>query len=187
MKKLFLSLSLLAMSFSSAAFDFSESDLQSYMKALPAVTSWADDQDSLGGLDLGDMLGTSAASTSDQSSMISSAVSLLKAQDLYTSLAGVTSSFGFTPEQLFTIGSEVSMAYVENLKSGLSEENQATVNTVMGGLSAMKTAKDTSSLLGSFGKSSSDEEEAAESAVSESNLSLVSEYMPQLEQLFTLL
>ncbi|MBQ4833647.1 short-chain dehydrogenase [Pseudoalteromonas sp. MMG010] len=181
MKKLLLSASLLAMSFSSAAFDFSESELQSYMSALPAVSSWADSQDSLEGFDLTSMLGGVASDTA-QSSMISGAMSMLKEQELYQSFATLTSSYGFTPEQLLTVGTEVSMAYVENLKSGLSTENQETANTVMGGLSALKS-KDTSSLMGAFGGSSSEEE----SVVSESNLELVNEYMPQLQKLFTML
>ena len=60
MKKIILSLSLLAMSFSSFAEDISEGQLQSYMKALPAVSSWASSQDSLKNLDLASMLGGSA-------------------------------------------------------------------------------------------------------------------------------
>jgi hypothetical protein len=53
MKKLLVSLSLLAMSFSGFAKDITEGDLQSYMKALPAVTSWASSQDALKNVDLG--------------------------------------------------------------------------------------------------------------------------------------
>ena len=53
----------------------------------------------------------------------------------------------------------------------------------------MKSAKDkgASSLMGAFGKSSSAAEESTESLVSENNLELVSEYMPQLQKLFALL
>ena len=178
MKKILLSLSLLGMSFSSLAEDISEGQLQSYMKALPAVTSWAS------------MLGGSAEqSVGEQSSLANSALSMIKEQDLYKSFAGVTNRYGFTPEQLVTVGSEVSMAYIENLKSGLSADNQETATKVMGGLQSLKSAKDSgaSSLMGSFGKSSSAAAESTDSLVSESNLELVSEYMPQLQKLFALL
>ncbi|GAA59109.1 short chain dehydrogenase [Pseudoalteromonas sp. BSi20652] len=189
MKKILVSLSLLAMSFSGFAKDITEGDLQNYMKALPAVTSWASAQDSLQGLDLGSMLGASAdQTTSEQGSLANSALSMIKDQDLYKSFEGVTSRYGFTPEQLITVGSEVSMAYIENLKSGLSEKNKETASKVMGGLSSMKSAKDSSasSSMGSFGKTLS-AVESSEPVVSESNLELVSEYMPQLKKLFALL
>ena len=173
MKKILVSLSLLAMSFSSLAEDINEGQLQSYMKALPAVTSWASSQESLKDLDLASMLGGSAdQSVGEQSSLANSALSMIKEQDLYKSFASVTNRYGFTPEQLVTVGSEVSMAY-----------------KVMGGFQSMKSAKDkgASSLMGSFGKSSSAAEESTESLVSENNLELVSEYMPQLQKLFALL
>ncbi|MBH0059298.1 short-chain dehydrogenase [Pseudoalteromonas sp. SWXJZ94C] len=189
MKKILVSLSLLAMSFSSLAEDINEGQLQSYMKALPAVSSWASSQESLKDLDLASMLGGSADQTvGEQSSLANSALSMIKDQDLYKSFEGVTSQYGFTPEQLVTVGTEVSMAYIENLKSGLSTENQETATKVMSGLSSMKSAKDTSasSLMGSFGKASS-AVESSEPVVSESNLALVSEYMPQLQKLFALL
>ena len=190
MKKILVSLSLLAMSFSSLAEDINEGQLQSYMKALPAVTSWASSQESLKDLDLASMLGGSAdQSVGEQSSLANSALSMIKEQDLYKSFASVTNRYGFTPEQLVTVGSEVSMAYIENLKSGLSADNQETANKVMGGFQSMKSAKDkgASSLMGSFGKSSSAAEESTESLVSENNLELVSEYMPQIQKLFALL
>ena len=63
MKKLLVSLSLLAMSFSGFAKDITEGDLQSYMKALPAITSWASSQDALKNVDLGSMLGATADQT----------------------------------------------------------------------------------------------------------------------------
>ena len=191
MKKILVSLSLLAMSFSSLAEDINEGQLQSYMKALPAVSSWASSQESLKDLDLASMLGGSADQTvGEQSSLANSALSMIKDQDLYKSFEGVTSQYGFTPEQLVTVGTEVSMAYIENLKSGLSTENQETATKVMSGLSSMKSAStDTSasSLMGSFGKASSAVEETSEPVVSESNIALVGEYMPQLQQLFGLL
>ncbi|MEL0655545.1 short-chain dehydrogenase [Pseudoalteromonas issachenkonii] len=190
MKKILVSLSLLAMSFSSLAEDINEGQLQSYIKALPAVTSWASSQESLKDLDLASMLGGSAdQSVGEQSSLANSALSMIKEQDLYKSFASVTNRYGFTPEQLVTVGSEVSMAYIENLKSGLSADNQETANKVMSGFQSMKSAKDkgASSLMGSFGKSSSAAEESTESLVSENNLELVNEYMPQLQKLFALL
>jgi hypothetical protein len=191
MKKILLSLSLLAMSFSSLAEDISEGQLQSYMKALPAVSNWASSQESLQDLDLASMLGGSAdQSVDEQSSMANTALNMIKEQDLYKSFASVTNSYGFSPEELISVGTEVSMAYIENLKSGLSAENQATADKVMSGFQSLKSAKDNgaSSLMGSFGKSSSEEaEESAAPLVSESNIELVSEYMPQLQKLFALL
>jgi hypothetical protein len=41
--------------------------------------------------------------------------------------------------------------------------------------------------MGSFGKASSAVKETSEPVVSESNLALVGEYMPQLQKLFALL
>ncbi|MEL0649467.1 short-chain dehydrogenase [Pseudoalteromonas agarivorans] len=190
MKKILLSISLLAMSFSSLAEDISEGQLQSYMKALPAVSSWASSQESLQDLDLASMLGGSAdQSVDEQSSMANTALAMIKEQDLYKSFASVTNSYGFSPEELVSVGSEVSMAYIENLKSGLSAENQETATKVMSGLQSLKSAKssDASSLMGSFGKSSSAAEETTDSLVSESNLELVGEYMPQLQKIFALL
>lgn len=189
-EKILLSISLLAMSFSSLAEDISEGQLQSYMKALPAVSSWASSQESLQDLDLASMLGGSAdQSVDEQSSMANTALNMIKEQDLYKSFASVTNSYGFTPEELVSVGSEVSMAYIENLKSGLSAENQETATKVMSGLQSLKSAKssDASSLMGSFGKSSSAAEESTDSLVSESNLELVGEYMPQLQKIFALL
>jgi hypothetical protein len=113
---------------------------------------------------------------------------MIKEQSLYKSFASVTTRYGFTPEQLITVGSEVSMAYIENLKSGLSDENKETANKLMGGFQSMKSAKDkgATSLMGSLGNASS-AADTTESLVSESNLALVSEYMPQLKKLFALL
>ncbi|MEJ2913720.1 short-chain dehydrogenase [Pseudoalteromonas sp. C12FD-1] len=190
MQKIILSLSLLAMSFSSLAEDISEGQLQSYMKALPAVSSWASSQDSLKNLDLASMLGGSAdQSVEEQSSLANSALNMIKEQDLYKSFASVTNRYGFSPEELVSVGSEVSMAYIENLKSGLSAENQETANKVMGGLQSLKSAKssDASSLMGAFGKASSAAEESTDPLVSENNLELVGEYMPQLQKIFALL
>ena len=190
MKKILVSLSLLAMSFSSLAEDISEGQLQSYMKALPAVSSWASSQDTLKSLDLASMLGGSAEqSVEEQSSLANSALSMIKEQGLYKSFADITNRYGFSPEELVSVGSEVSMAYIENLKSGLSAENQETANKVMGGLQSLKSAKssDASSLMGAFGKASSAAEESTDPLVSENNLELVGEYMPQLQKIFALL
>ena len=189
MKKLLLSIGLLAMSFSSLAQDINEGQLQSYMKALPAVTSWASNQASLKCLDLASMLGASADQTvTEQSSLANSALSMIKQQDLYKSFANVTGQYGFTPEQLIAVGSEVSMAYIENLKSGLSDEHKETANKLMGGLQSMQSSKDkgVSSLMGAFGNAST-AAQSAEPVVSENNLALVSEYMPQLKKLFSML
>ena len=189
MKKLLVSLSLLAMSFSGFAKDITEGDLLSYMKALPAVTSWASSQDALKNVDLGSMLGATAdQTTAEQGALANTALNMIKEQSLYKSFASVTTRYGFTPEQLISVGSEVSMAYIENLKSGLSDENKETANKLMGGFQSMKSAKDkgATSLMGSLGNASS-AADTTESLVSESNLALVSEYMPQLKKLFALL
>ena len=66
---------------------------------------------------------------------------MIKEQGLYKSFADITNRYGFSPEELVSVGSEVSMAYIENLKSGLSAENQETANKVMGGLQSLKVLK----------------------------------------------
>ncbi|MEM7389948.1 MAG: hypothetical protein AAF347_08910 [Pseudomonadota bacterium] len=57
MKALLISMSLLAMSFSSFAEDISENQLQRYIKALPAVVNWSQSQSELDTVNLGGMLG----------------------------------------------------------------------------------------------------------------------------------
>ena len=59
MKALLISISLLAISFSSFAEDITENQLQRYIKALPAVVNWSQNQPELDSLNLGSMLGSS--------------------------------------------------------------------------------------------------------------------------------
>ncbi|MGO2169173.1 short-chain dehydrogenase [Pseudoalteromonas sp. AOP31-A2-14] len=182
MKKILLSLGLLAMSFSSIAEDITESELQGYMEALPAVAQWSQDQPALDNLNLASMLGSSEGN----SSMATSALSMLKDNDLYKQFSALTAEYGFTPEEFVSVGSEVSMAYLENLKSGLSDENKAKVNELMGGIksSGNSSASSASSMMSSLGGSTSTADSSTE--VSESNVSLVQEYMPQLQKLFAM-
>ena len=151
MKKL-LSISLLAMSFSSLATDITENDLQGYMKALPAIVDWSQNQDALKSMDLGSMLGSAESGTS---AMTFDALSTIKDSDLYKEFATLTNKYGFTPEQLITVGSEVSMAYLENIKGNLSPKNRDKVNQLMGGLQSMGGAKNNSasSMMGTLGNS----------------------------------
>lgn len=185
MKKLLLTLSLLAMSFSSLAKDITENDLQSYIKALPAVVDWSQDQDALQSVDLASMLGGSENSSS---TMAQSALGMIKDNDLYKEFATLTNQYGFTPEQLISVGSEVSMAYLENIKGNLSPENKEKVNQLMGGLQSMSGSKSTSAnaMFGTLGNSAN----AASTEtppVSANNLALVKEYMPQLKKLFAMM
>ena len=184
MKKLLLSISLLAMSFSSLAADITENELQGYMKALPAVVDWSQNQDALKSMDLGSMLGGSEGGTS---AMALGALGMIKDNDLYKEFATLTNKYGFTPEQLISVGSEVSMAYLENIKGNLSPENKEKVNQLMGGLQSMSGSKDksASSMLGSVANSAN-AASADAPVVSENNLNLVKEYMPQLQKLFAM-
>ncbi|OUS68819.1 short-chain dehydrogenase [Pseudoalteromonas sp. A601] len=182
MKKLLAAIGLIAMSFSSFAQDITENDLQSYIKALPAVVDWSQNQDALNSLDLGNMLGGSEAGSG---AMALSALGMIKDNDLYKEFAALTNQYGFTPEQLISVGSEVSMAYLENIKGNLSPENKEKVNQLMGGLQSMSGSKDKSaaSMIGSLGNTAN----AADAPqVSSNNLELVQEYMPQLQKLFSM-
>jgi hypothetical protein len=184
MKKLLLSISLLAMSFSSLAADITESELQGYMKALPAVVDWSQNQDALKSMDLGSMPGGSEGGTS---AMALGALGMIKDNDLYKEFAALTNQYGFTPEQLISVGSEVSMAYLENLKGNLSPENKEKVNQLMGGLQSMGGSQNNSasSMLGSVANSAN-AASADTPVVSENNVNLVKEYMPQLQKLFAM-
>ncbi|HEA16607.1 MAG TPA: short-chain dehydrogenase [Pseudoalteromonas prydzensis] len=184
MKKLLLSISLLAMSFSSLAVDITESELQGYMKALPAVVDWSKNQDSLKSMDLGNMLGGSEGGTN---ATALGALGMIKDNDLYKEFTALTTKYGFTPEQLIAVGSEVSMAYLENIKGNLSPENKETVNQLMGGLQSMSGSQNNSanSMLGSVANSAN-AASAAAPVVSENNVNLVKEYMPQLQKLFAM-
>ncbi|MCQ8878825.1 short-chain dehydrogenase [Pseudoalteromonas shioyasakiensis] len=184
MKKLLAAVSLMAMSFSSFAKDITENDLQSYIQALPAVVDWSQDQDALKSVNLGSMLGGSDSSTGG---MALSALGMIKDNDLYKDFAALTNQYGFTPEQLLTVGTEVSMAYFENLKGSLSPENKEKVNQLMGGLQSLNGSKDksASAMVGTLGNSASAATTDAP-AVSENNLELVQEYMPQLQKLFAM-
>lgn len=184
MKKLLLTISLLAMSFSSLAKDITENELQGYMKALPAVVDWTKDQPALKNMNLASMLGNSESSSGG---MAMSALGMIKDNDLYKQFATLTNKYGFTPEQLVSVGSEVSMAYLENIKGNLSPENKERVNQLMGGLQSAGASKgkSTSSLMGSMANSAN-AAPAGEAIVSENNLNLVKEYMPQLKKLFAM-
>ncbi|MEM5549486.1 short-chain dehydrogenase [Pseudoalteromonas neustonica] len=186
MKNILISLSLLAISFSSFAKDITENELQSYMKALPAVVDWSQNQDSLQSMDFGSMLGGSEGGTS---ALALSALGMIKDNDLYKDFAALTNEYGFTPEQLVSVGSEVSMAYLENIKGDLSTENKAKVNQLMGGLQSMSSTKDkgASAMMGTMGHSANAAQTQAEApVVSDSNLNLVKQYMPQLQKLFSM-
>ncbi|MGO2129535.1 MAG: short-chain dehydrogenase [Pseudoalteromonas prydzensis] len=184
MKKLLLSISLLAMSFSSLAVDITESELQGYMKALPAVVDWSKNQDSLKSMDLGNMLGDSEGGST---ATALGALGMIKDNDLYKEFTALTTKYGFTPEQLIAVGSEVSMAYLENIKGNLSPENKETVNQLMGGLQSMSGSQNNSanSMLGSVANSAN-AASADAPVVSENNVNLVKEYMPQLQKLFAM-
>ena len=181
MKALLISLSLLIMSFSSFAEDITENQLQSYIKALPAVANWSQNQPELKNVDLGSMLsGSEATNTSSMMGFLDQ----IKQHELYTEFAGLTEQYGFTPEQLIVVGSEVSMAYLANLKGSLSSENQKRVDQAVTGLQsfgASSANSGTRSLAGAL--------EGAKSStnVNKGNVNLVKEYMPQLKQLFAML
>lgn len=185
MKALIISMSLLAMSFSSFAQDITENQLQSYIKALPAVVNWSKNQPELESVDLGNMLGSTDGV---DTSVVMSALGHIKEHELYTEFAALTQQYGFTPEQLVTVGSEVSMAYLENVKATLSPENQARVNQAMSGLQSL-TASSASSGTRSMTGALEGVKEASNAPVdvSENNVNLVKEYMPQLKQLFAML
>ncbi len=184
MKALLISMSLFAMSFSSFAEDITENQLQNYIKALPAVVSWSQNQSELDSVNLGSMLGSSEGV---DSSSVMNALGFIKEHELYTEFAALTKKYGFTPEQLVSVGSEVSMAYLENLKAGLSDENKERVNQAMSGLQSL-TAKSSSASTSSLSGALEGIKASTESVeVSENNLNLVKEYMPQLKQLFAML
>jgi len=182
MKALLISMSLLAMSFSSFAEDISENQLQRYIKALPAVVNWSQSQSELDTVNLGGMLGSSDGV---DSSSVMDALGHIKEHELYTEFEALTKQYGFTPEQLVTVGSEVSMAYLENLKAGMSEENKQRVNQAMSqSLTASSSDAGTRSMAGALeGVKAS----TATANVSESNVNLVKQYMPQLKELFAML
>ncbi|WKD25668.1 hypothetical protein NDQ71_22655 [Pseudoalteromonas sp. KG3] len=115
------------------------------------------------------------------------ALGMIKDNDLYKEFAALTNQYGFTPEQLISVGSEVSMAYLENLKGNLSPENKEKVNQLMGGLQSMGGSQNNSasSMLGSVANSAN-AASADTPVVSENNVNLVKEYMPQLQKLFAM-
>lgn len=185
MKKLVMALSLMAMSFSSFAKDITENELKSYIQGLPAVVDWSNDQDALKSANLKSLLGSS---DSNNNALALSALGMIKDNDLYKEFATLTNQYGFTPEQLLSVGSEVSMAYFETIKSDLSPENKEKVNQLMGGLQSMNATKDkgASSMMGMVGNSASAKSNEAP-LVSAHNLELVQEYMPQLKRLYAAL
>jgi len=185
MKKLMMALSLMAMSFSSFAKDITENDLQNYMQALPAVVDWSQNQDALKSTDLKNLLG---GSDNSSNAMALGALGMIKDNDLYKDFVALTNKYGFTPEQLISVGTDVSMAYFENIKSELSPENKEKVNQLMGGLQSMNSVKDkgASSMMGMLGNSANAKSNEAP-LVSAHNLALIEEYMPQLKKLYAVL
>ncbi len=184
MKALLISISLLAMSFSSFAEDLTENQLQRYIKALPAVVNWSQNQPELDSLNLGSMLGSSDGV---DSSSVMDALGHIKEHELYTEFAALTKQYGFTPEQLVTVGSEVSMAYLENLKAGMSEENKQRVNQAMSGLQSLTASSSDAGTRSMAGALEGVKASTATADVSESNVNLVKQYMPQLKELFAML
>ncbi|MBD56597.1 short-chain dehydrogenase [uncultured Pseudoalteromonas sp.] len=181
MKALLFSISLLAMSFSSLAEDISENQLQRYIKALPAVVNWSQNQPELNTVDLSGMLGNA------DSSSVMNALGHIKEHELYTEFEALTKQYGFTPEQLVTVGSEVSMAYLENLKAGMSEENKQRVNQAMSGLQSLTASSSDAGTRSMVGALEGVKASTATADVSESNVNLVKQYMPQLKELFAML
>lgn len=188
MKKMLFALTLAASAALSSAqawaLELSTTDVEKFLKAAPAVTDWADYQ---GGIDAGALLGAQQVQEGDTGStnntMVSSAITMLNDNAMYQEFATMLSAYGFTPEQLISVGSEISSAYIVNMKGNLSAENQQRVDQVMGGLQSLSGGKssDSNSLLGTLGKAN----EASKEEISDNNLSIVSEYMPQLQQLFS--
>ena len=181
MKALLFSISLLAMSFSSLAEDITENQLQRYIKALPAVVNWSQNQPELNTVDLSGMLGNA------DSSSVMNALGHIKEHELYTEFEALTKQYGFTPEQLVTAGSEVSMAYLENLKAGMSEENKQRVNQAMSGLQSLTASSSDAGTRSMVGALEGVKASTATVDVSESNVNLVKQYMPQLKELFAML
>ncbi len=181
MKALLFSISLLAMSFSSLAEDITENQLQRYIKALPAVVNWSQNQPELNTVDLSGMLGNA------DSSSVMNALGHIKEHELYTEFEALTKQYGFTPEQLVTVGSEVSMAYLENLKAGMSEENKQRVNQAMSGLQSLTASSSDAGTRSMVGALEGVKASTATADVSESNVNLVKQYMPQLKELFAML
>lgn len=181
MKALLFSISLLAMSFSSLAEDITENQLQRYIKALPAVVNWSQNQPELNTVDLSGMLGSA------DSSSVMNALGHIKEHELYTEFEALTKQYGFTPEQLVTVGSEVSMAYLENLKAGMSEENKQRVNQAMSGLQSLTASSSDAGTRSMVGALEGVKASTATVDVSESNVNLVKQYMPQLKELFAML
>ncbi|WP_105254313.1 short-chain dehydrogenase [Pseudoalteromonas sp. T1lg75] len=188
MKKMLFAFTLAASAaFSSAqawALELSATDVEKFIKAAPAVTNWADSQ---ADIDASTLLGAQQEQQGDNTTadnaMIDSAIGMLKDNAMYQEFATLLSAYGFTPEQLVSVGSEISSAYLANIKGNLSAENQQTVDQVMGGLQSLSGSKnsDSNSLFGSLAKAN----ETSEEEISDNNLSVVSEYMPQLQQLFS--
>ena len=181
MKALLFSISLLAMSFSSLAEDITENQLQRYIKALPAVVNWSQNQPELNTVDLSGMLGSA------DSSSVMNALGHIKEHELYTEFEALTKQYGFTPEQLVTVGSEVSMAYLENLKAGMSKENKQRVNQAMSGLQSLTASSSDAGTRSMVGALEGVKASTATVDVSESNVNLVKQYMPQLKELFAML
>ncbi|WP_105265397.1 short-chain dehydrogenase [Pseudoalteromonas sp. T1lg76] len=188
MKKIFIALTLAASAALSSAqawaLELTTADVEKFLKAAPTVTDWADYQ---GGIDAGALLGAQQEQEGDASTtnnaMMNSAITMLKDNGMYQEFATMLSAYGFTPEQLISVGSEISSAYLANMKGSLSAENQQRVDQVMGGLQSLSGSKssDSNSLLGALGKAN----EASKEEISDNNLAIVSEYMPQLQQLFS--
>ncbi|MCG7569129.1 short-chain dehydrogenase [Pseudoalteromonas sp. CNC9-20] len=184
MKNLLMALTLVATTaFTSAqalALELTEKDVENFIKAAPAVTNWADKQGQQ--FDGAALLGAQGSEQNNKS-MSDSAIAMLKNTDSYQQFADVISRYGFTPEQLISVGSEVTAAYLANVKGDLSAEDKARVDEVMGGLQSLSgSSNKTNSLLGAIGSANQASED-----VSDTNIALVEEYMPQLKKLFSVL
>lgn len=158
------------------ALELTKENLESFIDVAPAVSNWAGEQD----IDPMSLLGANANADSEGGDVTSSVISMLKDNEMYGQFESMLGDYGFTPEQLISVGSSISSAYFANLKGGLSSENQSALDSVMGGLKSFGGSNDkVSNALGAAGNIDT-------SNVSENNLSMVSEYMPQLKKVFSM-
>ena len=79
------------------------------------------------------------------------------------------------------------MAYLENLKAGMSEENKQRVNQAMSGLQSLTASSSDAGTRSMVGALEGVKASTATADVSESNVNLVKQYMPQLKELFAML
>lgn len=189
MKSWLIAATLLLTSLSSFAMELNADSLKNYLKAAPEVASWVNKQD-VEGLNLGSLLGASSMLSGDTSAMANGALGMLKGNGLYKQFAGLVGQYGFTPEQLIAVGSQVSQAYLANT-TGLSGETKKLADKSLNALKAVSNneEKDVSSLLGKVGKlgKKDDAQDKQESVINAQNVELVKQYMPQVKQVLSLL